>query len=238
MPDRPPLRPAALRRDYRLHVQIGAVLALLLTLAAFSVPTPPEAPAPIVETPPDPFVMLEIPPSDLTPPPPPPPPAPPPPIQVSDDREIVDEAVESLDIDFGDAMVPTGPPAPPLAPPPPPHTPIAAPPPPPDAFVEEEVLDFVPVENQPVLIGGLDGLQRRVVYPEIALRAGVSGTVFVRFVVDEEGRVVDPEIVRSPNDALSRAALTAVRESAFEPGTQRGRAVKVRYSLPIRFILR
>ena len=232
-----PAQPAALRRDYRLHVQIGAVFALLLTLAAFSVPTPPEPPAPIVETPPDPFVAMDIPQSDLTPPPPPPPAAPPP-VEVENDAEILNETVEAIEFTFDDTSVPSGPPAPPLAPPAPPKTQPAPPPTPPEAYDEDIVHDFLPIENQPVLIGGLEGLQRRVVYPEVAKRVGASGTVIVRFVVDEQGRVVDPEVLRSSNDALSQAALQAVLESTFEPGTQRGQAVKVRFTLPIRFVLR
>ncbi len=236
MPDRP-LQPAALRRDYRLHVQIGAVFALLLSLAAFSVPMPPEAPAPIVEPDDDPIIMLDIPLSTVTPPPPPPPAAPPP-VEVPDEKQVEDETVAAIDFNFEDAAMPTSAPAAPLAPPTPPPSRTTPPPTPPEAFDVNEVLDFVPVENQPVLIGGLEGLQSRVVYPEVAQRVGASGTVFVRFVVDETGRVTEPEVVRSPNSALSEAALKAVRESHFEPGTQRGRAVKVRYTLPIQFILR
>ncbi len=94
------------------------------------------------------------------------------------------------------------------------------------------------MEQEPVLIGGLDGLQARVQYPEFARRAGVEGTVFVRFVVDERGNVSDLEVQRSPNDLLSEAAVKAIRESRFEPGQQRGRPVKARFTLPVRFVLR
>ena len=100
---------------------------------------------------------------------------------------------------------------------------------------EPEVYEVADV--QPELIGGLGALQSAVVYPEFARRAGVEGTVVVQFVVDERGNVVDPVVVRSPNDLLSEAALTAVRKARFTPGQQRGRPVKVRFAVPVTFRL-
>jgi len=102
----------------------------------------------------------------------------------------------------------------------------------------DEIVDFLPIGDAPQLIGGLEGLQARVEYPEMARRVGIEGRVFIQFVVDENGRVIDPVVVRSPSDLLSEAALKAVRESTFTPGQQRGRPVKVRYSLPVNFVLR
>lgn len=93
------------------------------------------------------------------------------------------------------------------------------------------------VETPPALRGGLEGLQGRVVYPDDARQAGVEGRVFVTFVVAEDGSVVDPVVVRSPDERLSEAALASVRASEFAPGMVAGRAVPVRYSLPISFRL-
>ena len=97
---------------------------------------------------------------------------------------------------------------------------------------------FEVAEVQPELIGGLEGLQQSVEYPEAARRAGVEGRVIVQFVVDERGRVVDPVVVRSPSPLLSDAALDAVRQARFRPGSDAGEAVKVRFALPITFRLR
>ena len=99
----------------------------------------------------------------------------------------------------------------------------------------DEVFDVV--ERNPVLVGGLIGLQSRVEYPRAAREAGIEGRVFVQFVVNETGAVVDPIVTRSPSELLSEAALRAVRESRFVPGSQDGRPVKVRFSLPINFVL-
>ena len=232
MPD----RPADLRRDYRIHLQIGAALALVLTLAAFTVPTPePEAPAVVADA--DvPVDLIDVVPTNPTPPPPPPPPAQPPPVEVPNDAAVENETVEALEIDFETLTVPTGPPAPPVAPPPPPKR-IEAPP-----VVEDPVPEtddpFVAVEEPPVLIDGLAGLQRRVTYPEMARRADIEGTVHIQFVVERDGSVTDLTVLRSPNPMLSEAALEAVAASRFIPGMQRGRAVRVRFTLPVKFVLR
>lgn len=90
----------------------------------------------------------------------------------------------------------------------------------------------------PTLIGGLRGLTGRVVYPEAARRAGVEGTVLVTFIVDEDGRVMAPEIASSDHPALNRAALDAVIPSRFTPGQIGGQPVKVRYTVPVSFRLR
>ena len=234
------LTPSPVRhRRYRLRLQIGGAMSLGLVLLAFSVPTPREE-APEVAAPPDvPDILVDVPVSKVTPPPPPPPPAPPPPVPVPDTEEVIEATVPPMNLELGDATIPSGPPAPPPPPPPPPASGGDDAPPPPDNLANsDDPVDWLPIEDQPVLIGGLDGLQARVVYPEAAIRVDVEGTVFVRFVVDETGRVVDPEVVRSPNVLLSEAALKAVSESRFEPGRQRGRAVKVRFTLPVRFVLR
>ena len=235
MPDSPsaPSR----RRQYRLHLQIGTALSLGLVLLAFSVPTPPEASAMRVIAEPVPDSLLLIPATESRPPPPPPPLAPPP-EEVSNEAEIEDEVVRGFEFSLIDTTVPTGPPEAPL-PPPLPAKPTEQPPPRvDDGAGAEDVVEFFAIEDPPVLIGGLDDLQSRVTYPESARRIGAQGTVYVRFVVDETGRVIAPEILRSPHPALSEAALAAVTESRFEPGRQRGRAVKVRFTLPVRFVIR
>ena len=93
------------------------------------------------------------------------------------------------------------------------------------------------VDQEPVMIGGLEGLMGRVVYPEAARRAAIEGTVYIQFVVDEAGGVRDAVVLRSPDTDLSAAALAAVRASQFAPGRHQGQAVRVRYRIPIRFTL-
>lgn len=89
----------------------------------------------------------------------------------------------------------------------------------------------------PVLLGGMSAVYRNLRYPEIARNAGIEGRVVIQFVIDEQGNVVDPRVVRGIGGGCDEAALEAVKQLQFSPGRQRGRPVKVRYSLPIMFRL-
>ncbi len=115
------------------------------------------------------------------------------------------------------------------APPPPP---AATPPPPPD---EAEI--FVVVEEMPEIEGGLEKLYSVLQYPELARRASVEGRVVVELVIEKSGKPSDPHVVRSANPMLDEAAIEAVMKLTFKPGKQRGKAVRVRYTIPIRFEL-
>ena len=100
----------------------------------------------------------------------------------------------------------------------------------------DEVFDVA--EVQPELIGGLEGVQARLEYPELQRRAGVEGMAVLQFVVSREGAVTDLRVARSSgNDGLDQAAIVAVQSARFEPGTQRGEPVRVRFALPISFRL-
>jgi protein TonB len=154
----------------------------------------------------------------------PPPPRPAPPIEVSDDVVLEDQEINfDASLDLTEELAVTGPPPPP------------EPPTPPEEERTEEI--FVVVEEAPALIGGLAGLHANVRYPETARRAGVQGRVIVQFVVDEEGRVVDPVILAGRHPLLDKEALRVIREVRFTPGRQRGTPVKVRMSIPITFVL-
>ncbi len=85
------------------------------------------------------------------------------------------------------------------------------PPPPP---VEE----FEVVERMPELIGGLAAIQRAVRYPASAKEAGIEGRVIVQFIVDEQGRVVDPVVVRGIGAGCDEEAVRAISQVRFRPG--------------------
>jgi protein TonB len=118
--------------------------------------------------------------------------------------------------------------------------PQSPPPPPPPSEEEEEEAEpevFVAVEEMPELIGGIASLQQKITYPEMARKAGVEGRVFIQFIVDENGNVNDPVVLRGIGAGCDREALRVVREAKFEPGRQRGKPVRVKMSLPITFSL-
>lgn len=149
---------------------------------------------------------------------PPPPPRPPVPVEVPNDEIIDDIHIDiSADLDIGGQL--------------------SMPPPPPPAEDEDEEDFFVVVEDMPELIGGLGELQRQIRYPEMARRAGIEGRVYIQFIVNERGEVVDPRVIRGIGGGADEEALRVVSQARFTPGMQRGRPVRVQYSLPIFFRL-
>lgn len=149
---------------------------------------------------------------------PPPPPRPPVPVEVPND-----EIIEDIQIDIGGDLDLGGT--------------LALPPPPPPREDEPEEDFFVVVEEMPELIGGLGELQRQIRYPEMARRAGIEGRVFIQFIVNERGEVENPVVMRGIGGGADEEALRVVSQARFVPGMQRGRPVRVQYSLPIFFRL-
>ncbi|MEQ9266252.1 MAG: M56 family metallopeptidase [Balneolaceae bacterium] len=96
---------------------------------------------------------------------------------------------------------------------------------------------FIVVEEMPKLIGGLQSLQSKIEYPEEAKKMGIEGRVILTFIVDEDGNVENPMIVRGIGGGADEEALRAVKEVKFTPGIQRGRPVRVKHTLPVIFRL-
>lgn len=153
----------------------------------------------------------------------PPPPRPPVPVAVPD-HEIIEEVDIMIDaeLDF-DATLEL----------PPPPTPVQK-----EEQTDDDEQIFVIVEQMPELIGGLESIQSKIRYPEMAKRADISGRVIVQFVVNEKGEVVNPKIIRGIGGGCDEEALRVVKEAKFRPGNQRGRPVKVQYTVPVIFVLR
>lgn len=113
----------------------------------------------------------------------------------------------------------------------------SSPPPPIHPSLSDDKDYFVVVEDMPELIGGLAQLQTQIRYPEMARRAGVEGRVYIQFIVNEQGDVEKPVVIRGIGAGADEEALRVVSDAKFKPGMQRGRAVRVMYSLPIIFRL-
>lgn len=210
---------ADLQTKYPMFVQVGLILALVLLIGAFRVNLQGESDFEIVQVEQEIVQMEEIQQTKQVEKPPPPP-KPPVPIEVPDDEVLEDE---DLDLDVSlelDEEI------------------IDLPPPPAEEVEEEEPEIFMIVEDMPDLIGGLGALQKKIKYPEIAKKAGVEGRVFVQFVVDTNGNVVDPVVVRGIGAGCDEEAVRAVSQAKFKPGRQRGKAVPVKMSLPITFKLK
>jgi len=111
------------------------------------------------------------------------------------------------------------------------------PPPKEEIKEEEEPYYFVAVEEMPEPIGGLKSIQGKIIYPEIARRAGIEGKVFVRAYVDETGLVKRAEVIKGIGLGCDEAAMDAVLNTKFNPGKQRGKLIKVQIIIPIVFKL-
>jgi periplasmic protein TonB len=151
---------------------------------------------------------------------PPPPPKPPIPIEAPSDNLLDDVEIGSTEIDI--------------------TANVEAPPPPPKEekkIIEEEPTYFVAVEEMPEPIGGIGAIQSKIVYPEIAKRAGVEGKVFILAFVDEQGLVTKAQVAKGIGAGCDEAALEAVKLTKFKPGKQRGKPVKVQVHIPVVFKL-
>ncbi len=107
---------------------------------------------------------------------------------------------------------------------------------------EEEEVVFVVVEDMPEFPGGPQALMKylgeSIKYPLIAQENGIQGRVICQFVVNKDGSIVDVEVVRSVDPSLDKEAIRVVKAMPkWKPGQQRGKAVRVKYTLPVSFRL-
>ena len=159
-------------------------------------------------------------------PPPPPPPAP----EIVEELNIVEDDVEteSVEIDTEDDKDKTVAISAPV---------VAAP-----IVEEEDNVVFQVVEKMPSFPGGdaalFKYLSDNVKYPVIAQENGVQGRVICQFVVNRDGTIVDVEVVRSVDPSLDKEAIRVIKSMPkWSPGQQRGKPVRVKYTLPVNFRL-
>lgn len=175
----------------------------------------------------------EIPVNVVQPPPPPPPPQQTTVIEIVDDEEEIEEELEIEDIELDE------------------DTEIEFI----DYEEEEEDVPFMIVENMPAMgdckklrgderhqctqLEIIKYVSKNTKYPPIAKDAGIQGTVFVYFVVGKDGKVKDVRVLREVDSRLDAEAIRVVESlPTFEPGEQRGKAVSVQYTIPVKFIIR
>lgn len=207
---------ADLRKSYSVLLEAGLIVALLVMIFAVKLnleSEPPQPPPMDVQEVVEMEEVIQTKQIET----PPPPPRPPVPVEVPNDEIIEDEIINidaELDLDG----------------------PLDLPPPPPPSDDEEEDF-FVVVEQMPEIKGGMAAISREIEYPEMARRAGIEGRVIVQFIVNEQGKVENPRVVRGIGGGCDEEALRVIQKVEFQPGMQRGRPVRVQFSLPIVFRL-
>ena len=149
--------------------------------------------------------------------PPPPPPPPPEVIEIVEDEVEIEEELEIEDTESDEDMII-------------------------DIEEEDDEEFFMVVENMPEFPGGDLGLmryiQKNVKYPPIAKEYNITGKVYVSFIVNKSGAVTNVKIVRGVDKNLDAEALRVVKSlPKYKPGKQRGKAVRVMFTIPINFTL-
>ena len=107
---------------------------------------------------------------------------------------------------------------------------------------EEEEQIFQVVEERPQFPGGdaelMKYLQKNIKYPSICQEQGIQGRVIVQFVVNTDGSIVDAQVIKPVNPYLDKEALRVISTMPkWIPGKQRGKAVRVRFTVPVTFRL-
>ena len=206
-----------LERKKGLFLQIGLVIALSVVLGAFEYKTYEKIAYNLGALSLDDLEeeIIPITKQELKPPPPPPPP--PEIIEiVEDDVEIEDEIeIEDTESDEDEEI---------------------------EIIEEDDDEFFMVVENMPIFPGGDLGLmkyiQKHVKYPAIAKEYNITGKVYVSFIVDKSGSVTNVKIVRGVDKNLDSEAVRVVKSlPKYKPGKQRGKAVRVMFTIPINFTL-
>ncbi len=139
-----------------------------------------------------------------------------------------------------------------------PESPVKAPPPPPPIPPVEEI--FLVIEEMPNFLGCGDTLgvsekkqcieekmndyiYSNLEYPKLARENGVEGTVVVRFFVDKDGTIKEPELLKDIGAGCGQEAIRLITamdnvvKKKWTPGSARKKAVKVCFNLPIKFDL-
>ncbi len=220
---------ADLENKRNTYLLIGLVGALAITLLAFEWTTKPKQSnslgsiqAQEVEEEIIPITRQE----EVKPPPPPPPPKVVEVLNIVDDDVEIEDELEIEDTEADDETLIDVAPIIETA----------------EEEEEDEAQVFYIVEDMPEFPGGELALRKfignSIKYPVIAQENGIQGKVYVTFVVDKTGGVTGATIARGVDPSLDKEALRVVNNlPKWKPGKQRGKPVRVSYTVPINFVL-
>ena len=235
-----------LRKRYNKHMNTAFIIAISVFIICVSIPAimdfletlvPAEADTNVELT------LVDAPPLDKDVPPPPPPPDPPPPVQETikfTPPVVTEEPLDEKDIPppqdeikvqvgtetkegTGDIELPT------------------------DGDGKDEIEApqqiFTIVEQMPEFPGGEEELfkylGKNIKYPSMARENGITGTVYVTFVVEGNGEISDVKKLRGIGGGCDEEAMRVVKAMpSWKAGKQNGKSVRVQYNLPIKFTLR
>jgi periplasmic protein TonB len=207
---------ANLRGNYKRNLEVSIITALIFLIAAFKYSPQKSEAKKYAEPRQDLIKFTNMEPTKQTEPPPKARPVIP---QISMDPEIKDIEFETNDL-FVDANVDK----------PPERTEV-------HKKIDNENDIFIVVEDLPQPIGGLQAIQSKIHYTNLAMKADIQGKVMVLAIIDKNGNVIEARVAKSLFPQLDEIALEAVKSTKFTPGKQRGKPVKVQMTIPITFKL-
>ena len=219
---------ADVNRQHTLFMEVGLSVSLAIILLAFAYAPKEDDTSSLMTVDAIEEEIEEIPQTNQAKPPPPPPPPPPEVIEVEDDIEVEDQPNlfdQEMDVDVEietQAYIPEEP-----------------------VIKKEEPKEpeiFVVVEQMPEFPGGdkalYEFLAKNIKYPAVAKDNGIEGKVYIKFVVNEDGSVSQAQDVRGIGGGCDEEALRVVKDMPkWKAGKQRGKNVKVWYTLPVYFKL-
>ena len=207
----------SLEKKKGLYFQIGLIITLIVVLGAFEWKSYEKVNYNLGQLNLDDIEEEIIPITKQEIKPPPPPPPPPEVIEIVEDEVEIEEELEIEDTESDEDIA---------------------------IEIEEESDDdfFMVVENMPEFPGGDQGLmryiQKNVKYPPIAKEYNITGKVYIQFIVDKTGSVTNVKVVRGVDKNLDAEAVRVVSSlPKYKPGKQRGKAVRVMFTIPINFTL-
>jgi TonB family protein len=110
-------------------------------------------------------------------------------------------------------------------------------------FAQNDSIEYIGIsiaEDMPVFNGGInDFIQANIKYPQSAKNDSIQGRVFISFWVDTSGITTEHEVAKGVREDLDKEALRVAKLIKFEkPAMQRGKPVKIQYTVPVEFSLK
>jgi len=107
---------------------------------------------------------------------------------------------------------------------------------------DTEVFNFQSMTNPPKYPGGMESFYKQIAsnlsYPKEAAEKKVEGSVFISFIVEKDGTLSDVKVTRKLGYGLDEEAIKAVKTSKkWNPGTNDGKPVRVKFDIPVKFSL-
>ena len=219
---------ADLEKRRVLYLEIGLVVILAASLVAFNIKSYDAEETTIIQrdaVQEEEEIIIQTQEQEL--PPPPPPEAPEVTTEfevVQDDKEIENELVVNAQVDEDTKNIEI--------------TPVKIE----EEEEEEDVQIFTVVENDPEFPGGMEALYKylaqNIKYPQLARDNNITGKVYVTFVVERDGSIANPRVLRDIGGGCGAEAIRVVKSMPkWTPGKQRGKAVRVQFNLPVNFQL-